>query len=547
MKTKLNLSGVAFILALLLALSIRPPTTFAQGSLTPPGPPQPTMVTLSQVEPRIPIFVLPWVITTPGSYYVTTNLSPGVNYSGIVVAANNVTIDLNGFTLSGGGGSSGEGIWASSAIQNLVIRNGTVRNWPGSGVNLYDSGSSQVTVQNIQSISNGFTGFAVKNGSRVTDCLAVGNGIRGILVDNDCLVEHCKAAGNGTLGIGAMANCQLRYNQSTGNGTGLSITGTSNLVSGNIVVWNTTNYSIVPGNQLDLLLSQVPETISWPAKVKLTGSMSVTSGNAITINTSNVTIDLNGFTLSSTENPAASGSGILLNGPFQNIAIANGFIQGNVLDNGSGGYSGSGFGYGINATNNLTANVRVRDISVAGCRYYGIYLYPNATVAESCTVRTVGSYGIVADTVKNSSATDCGNNAIDGNQVSDCRGQTSFMGYGIYAFTAQNCYGLAGVGGGGVYAGCAQNCYANGGVGLVATTALNCTAYGTIGLGLNATVAQNCFAYSMGSPGLNATMAQNCYGYSSAGTGIIAFIASFCHGDTGTGTPLNVNHNFNSY
>jgi hypothetical protein len=547
-KTKLNFIGTGFALALLLALNIQPSTAFAQGSLTPPDAPGPTMLTLSQIEPRTPISSLPFTISTPGSYYVTANLATTLNQNGIIVAADNVTIDLNGFTLFGGAGSSGEGVWAATARQNVVVRNGTVRNWPGSGINLYDSGSTLITLQNLHSISNGFTGIAVKNGSSVTDCLAVGNGVRGILVDNDCRVEHCKTSGNATLGIGAGANCQLLNNQSTGNGTGLSITGTSNLISGNIVMLNTANYSIVLGNQLDLLLCQVPETINWPAKVKLIGSMNVTSGSAITINANNVTIDLNGFTLSSTENPAASSNGILINGPAQNIAIANGFIQGGVTNNGSGVYSGSGFGYGILDGQVLSANVCVRNVSVSGCRNYGIYLPINSTVVESCTVRTAGNYGIVADIIKNSTAVDCGNNAIDGIEVSDCHGQTSVNGYGIFAFTALNCYGVAGSGGEGISATCAQNCYGYGFSGLSASTVENCYGYGTGGPGISATsLAQNCYAFSGGSPGLNATVAQNCYGFSSAGTGIVAFIASACHGDTISGTPLSVTHNINSF
>ncbi|HTR40937.1 MAG TPA: right-handed parallel beta-helix repeat-containing protein, partial [Pseudomonadales bacterium] len=397
MKIKFNLPAVVFALLLFCILSIQPLTAFAQGSLTPPGAPGATMVTLSQIEPRTPISSLPFTISTPGSYYVTANLSGAFNQNGIIVAADNVTIDLNGFTLVGGGGSSGEAIWSSTVRQNLVIRNGTVRNWPGSGINFYDSGSSLVTVQNIHSISNGFTGFALKNGSRITDCLAVGNGIRGILVDNDCLVEHCKAAGNGSLGIGSGSNCQLRDNLSEGNVYGLYITGTSNLVSGNTVMLNTANnYIIAQGNQLDLLLSQVPETISWPAKVKLTGSMTVASGNAITISANSVTIDLNGFTLSSTQNPAgSSGNGILVNGPMQNIAIANGFVQGGVTNNGSGVYSGSGFGSGITYSGNAPMNVLVSHVTISGCLFNGIFLnFTYSTMVESCSVQTVGSTGI---------------------------------------------------------------------------------------------------------------------------------------------------------
>src|SRR5438067_2486739 len=73
----------------------------AQGNLTPSGAPAPSMKTLAQIEPRQPISAIGYNITAPGSYYFTTNLTGGTN--GIVIASDNVTIDLNGFTLTGSG------------------------------------------------------------------------------------------------------------------------------------------------------------------------------------------------------------------------------------------------------------------------------------------------------------------------------------------------------------------------------------------------------------------------------------------------------------
>src|SRR5215831_11784420 len=83
------------------------PCSFAQGPLTPPGAPAPTMKSLDQIEPRTPIDAAHtpgdgsnlFNITNSGSYYLTTNVIATSGKSGIRILADNVTIDLNGFGL----------------------------------------------------------------------------------------------------------------------------------------------------------------------------------------------------------------------------------------------------------------------------------------------------------------------------------------------------------------------------------------------------------------------------------------------------------------
>jgi hypothetical protein len=278
-----------------------------------------------------------------------------------------------------------------------------------------------------------------------------------------------------------------------------------------------------------------PFTITRPGSYYLTANLTVTNGDGIDINTNGVTLDLNGFTITSTAATAA-GYGIAINSGvngLRNITIANGFIQGGVTNNGSGVYSGGGFAYGIYYSSVAPVNTLVSRILVSGCLDFGIILgTADSTVVESCTVRTVGYTGISASTIKSCSAIDCGGNAIVGDQVSDCRGQSSGSGTGVYSTTAQNCYG-ASVNGDGLDATTALNCYgatANNGYGINTTTALDCFGAAGAGYGLYASGSASC-----------------CVGYSYSGIGLIAFIADACNGQTVSGTALGVTHNVNSY
>src|SRR5260370_33554065 len=117
--------------ALLLWTAIPLLPVLAQGPLTPPGPPAPSMKTLDQIEPRTPISSVPYSITNAGSYYLTSNLFSGIfGGNGVIIKADNVTLDLNGFALSAGlilfCGLPGAGGNVPAPQQNLSIRDGAV-------------------------------------------------------------------------------------------------------------------------------------------------------------------------------------------------------------------------------------------------------------------------------------------------------------------------------------------------------------------------------------------------------------------------------------
>ncbi|HVM48541.1 MAG TPA: hypothetical protein VMU04_10970 [Candidatus Acidoferrum sp.] len=289
-------------------------------------------------------------------------------------------------------------------------------------------------------------------------------------------------------------------------------------------------------------IASAPFTITQTGSYYLTTNLTVSTGDAIDINTNGVTLDLNGFTISSTD-AYNNGNGITIKGTLGNITIANGFIQGGVTNNGSGVYSGSGFSYGI--VGPTAVNVLVSRVSISGCRTIGIYLnLSDSTVVESCTVRTVGANGIYAFTIKQSSVIDCAGDGILGTVVSDCQGQSTFNGSGVQAGTAQNCWGDSNGSYAGVNASTALNCSgssSSSGNGVEASTAINC--WGRCdgsGSAVHAYTAQNCYGLSQGSGyGVYAVyIASGCYGYSASGTGLYAQNAAFCTGYRTNGTAI---------
>ena len=117
---KNNLFGIVLVSAFGLL-----PSALGQGALTPPGPPVATMKTLAQIEPRTPISAAPLTIAAGGSYYLTTNLTVSAG-NAIMIAANNVTLDLCGFSIASSAAvANGTAIFLG-AVTNVAINNGHI-------------------------------------------------------------------------------------------------------------------------------------------------------------------------------------------------------------------------------------------------------------------------------------------------------------------------------------------------------------------------------------------------------------------------------------
>ena len=276
-----------------------PYSASAQGPLTPPGAPAPMMKTLDQVEPRTAVTNLPYTIAQSGSYYLTGNLVESGTTTGLVIQADNVTLDLNGFALLGSGAGAVNGVQMAAAQQNCAIYGGTIRGWGGSGIS---AALSRCRVERLFVSNNGSFGVSVGPGSLVKDCIAaqnssfglniganstviscvvvsnganivVGNGctikdctanasplgdgifagqdcmiqgcttrtnaFQGIEVGSGCLIKDCTANANKLTGIHVGSQCLILNCLSLANGSyGVVTTGDRNRIEGNVVVGN---------------------------------------------------------------------------------------------------------------------------------------------------------------------------------------------------------------------------------------------------------------------------------------------------------------------
>jgi hypothetical protein len=153
----------------------------------------------------------PITISTPGSYILTSNLDvtktgqPNPeNLTAIAVQADNVTIDLNGFSVLGpctGGppcSPTGSGVGIDSVTagrHNAVVLNGTVQGMGSNGIALVSG-----HVDGVSALSNGDTGISANTASTVTNSTANFNSGAGIYALGGN-VSGCTANSNSTNGI----------------------------------------------------------------------------------------------------------------------------------------------------------------------------------------------------------------------------------------------------------------------------------------------------------------------------------------------------------
>ena len=290
--------------ALVVALSGFKVQAVAQGSLTPPAAPAPTMKSLDQISSTgiaLNATNTPgdasnhFIISQPGSYYLTGNLAV-TETNAIRVAAPGVTIDLNGFQISSTNATPGDGINIRPGSDHCTVKNGSIT---GFALGVDTTTQSAKNCRFLDLAVSGCTNWGIRAGEgavlescRVHDCsgvsAAIGAGVASTL--RDCTASHntnvnviqalsgstlinCTASNNsgGTSGIltgdtCALVNCAVSSNTVTngfniGNGcalnncaangntgTGGINTGESNVLTNCVARSNNVNNGILVGN-----------------------------------------------------------------------------------------------------------------------------------------------------------------------------------------------------------------------------------------------------------------------------------------------------------
>lgn len=183
------------------------------GPLDPPGAPASTSGVL---RPGTPITSLPFTISQPGNYYLTSNLTMATTGAGITINVSDVTLDLGGFTMDGAHVGN-LGVYIPSQfngfnLHSITVRNGMAQNWTGAG---FEFGAVDTLIADGLQANNNQTGIDIENGT-LTHCAAFGNSAAGVEARATSITD-CTAKNNQGNGFSLTDYSELRTCTATGN------------------------------------------------------------------------------------------------------------------------------------------------------------------------------------------------------------------------------------------------------------------------------------------------------------------------------------------
>ena len=304
---------------------------------------------------RTAISALPFTINQCGSYFLTGCLTGAAGQNGITIAADDVTLDLNGFALVGVPGSL-DGINMSGFQNNVVIRNGHVRAWGESGI---DARIHVGRIEHITATDNGAWGIENSFGgtftSHIVSCESFRNGMlvansggiqgAGSTLITDCIARENTGAGISVSSGSTIADCLARGNTGGGIVGGLVCTVSSSSASSNDGIGIFINSGSILGctataNKMDGIVGGGGVISACTCDSNLGDGIEVASGSVVLNNN----CDGNG--------PAgADGAGIHVTG-------SDNRIEGNNVTNNDRGID---FGFPTGGTDNIVIKNTARD------------------------------------------------------------------------------------------------------------------------------------------------------------------------------------------
>lgn len=230
----------------------------------------------------------PLVISQSGSYRLKSNITvPDANTTAISVQADNVTIDLNGFSILGPctGGSpcsptgTGVGIKASPHT-NTTVKNGIVQGMGSHGI-LLNIGR----VEKVSALSNGGNGIQSLNGpTAVVDSSGDDNNANGVATFGPTTVTNSIANNNGLTGISTgglttITNSTANYNRGAGQSLGIFYAGISADAGSITVTDSTANNNAGDGINIDIDIFITPPPSAQRPHLTITNSSASNNGS----------------------------------------------------------------------------------------------------------------------------------------------------------------------------------------------------------------------------------------------------------------------------
>ena len=240
-----------------------------------------------------------FMIFNPGSYVLVGDVTMQADVTCIIIKANDVTLDLNGHTITGLGSAASFQLGIAGRHRNH-IRNGRITGFGFNGIELWDearvegvsvegNGHSGVFVKNnsslvrITSLHNGRYGIETGTGALVQDCIVEGNNLLGdcggIYVNDGSLVKGCVCHNNSTVlprsghafGIHAKNRCTLMENTCTSN------TCNSSDMAYNAVGINASDFCLIENNTC--IDNHVYGSQQWAIGIQAKDSCTISSNN----------------------------------------------------------------------------------------------------------------------------------------------------------------------------------------------------------------------------------------------------------------------------